>query len=50
MPQVISRHSLRILTTEKDKKEKEENISIDNIPTSSGGDLKIEVKDEVKKD
>jgi len=48
MPQVVSRHSLRVLTQEKDKKEK--NISLDQIPASAGGDLKIEIKDEVKKD
>tara|TARA_S200002703_G_C3600186_1_gene184290 strand:- start:357 stop:512 length:156 start_codon:yes stop_codon:yes gene_type:complete len=51
MPQVISRHSLRKLTEEKDKKEKEKKENdIENLHKEASGDLKLEIKDETKKD
>ena len=49
MPQVISRHSLRKITEEKDKKEKQKN-DIENLHKEASGDLKLEIKDETKKD
>jgi cell division protein FtsL len=53
MPQVISRHSLRVLTQEKDKKEyekKEKEYDLENLQKEASGDLKLEIKDETKKD
>ena len=52
MPQVISRHTLRVLTQEKDKKEKEKKDNdIENITKSSdSGNLKLEITEEKKKD
>ena len=51
MPQTVSRHSLRKLTEEKDKKEKEKKENdIENIQKEASGDLKLEIKDETKKD
>ena len=51
MPQVISRYSLRVLTQEKDKKEKEKRENdIENISKSNeSGDLKLEITEEKKK-
>tara|TARA_E500000318_G_C3475121_1_gene178107 strand:- start:9 stop:164 length:156 start_codon:yes stop_codon:yes gene_type:complete len=50
MPQVISRHSLRKITEEKDKKEKEKKENdIENISKSNeSGNLKLELTDEKK--
>jgi len=46
MPQVISRHSLRVLTQEKDKKEKEHDL--ENLQKEASGDLKLEIKDDAQ--